>query len=78
VCHKAEIFLAALLHFEGPLGAVGLQGEADCAIEYPVDNVKRLALQVDAIGSSEVMDPGAQNIVFRNDLLNVEVVPQAL
>ena len=47
-------------------------------VEHPVDDVERLALQLDAVVIGKVVDAAAQYVVFRNDLLNVKTVIQAL
>jgi hypothetical protein len=72
VRHESEIFFAAPLHFERPLGRVGLDSQADRLIEHPVHNVEGLALQVEAVLLCEIVNTAAQDVVFGDNFFEIE------
>ena len=78
VRHESEILFAAALHLERPLGGIGLQGQSDRMVQYPIDDVERLALQVQTVLIGEIVNAAAQNVVLRDDLVDIERVFDAL
>ena len=69
---KGEIFFAAPLHFQGLLGGVGLDGEADRLIEDPIHNVERVSLQTNAVLVGEIVNATPENIVLGDDFFDIE------
>ena len=71
---EGEIFLTPMLDLERPCGGVRLHGEADCLVQDPVEDVKRLALQAAAMAFREIVNATAQDVVLGNHFDNVETV----
>lgn len=76
--HEGEILFATLLHFKGLLGRKGLQGHPDRAVQDPVHDPERLALQNDPMGLSKIVDAAAKDVVLGHDLLDIKAVFHAL
>ena len=76
--HKGEIFFPASLHYQRLLRGKCLHGQPDCLIDYPVDNVERLPLQVQTVAVGEIVDTAAQDVVFRNDFRDIKAVFDSL
>ena len=75
--HECQIFLAALLDFERSLGRVGLYGQADRVVKNPIDDMKRFALQAQAVAVSQVVNAAAEDVVLGHDFLDIEAILQA-
>jgi hypothetical protein len=78
VRHKGKILGTAPLHFQGALRGIGLQGQTDRMVEYPVDNVERLSLQRQPVFVSQIVDTPAQDAVLRYDLFDIKSIFKAL
>ena len=75
--HEREIFLAALLDFDRSLGRVSLYGQANRMVENPIDDMKWLALQAQAVAVSHVVNAAAEDVVLGDDFLDIEAILQA-
>lgn len=75
---ECEMLLLVYLHFQCPLGRIGLLSQANRFIEYAVDDVERFAFQINAMALSQVVETTAQDIVLGDNLLEVEFVSQPL
>ena len=78
MCHESEILFAAALHLQRALGGIGLQGQTDRVVEDPIDDVEWLALKNQTVLIGEIVNATAQNVVFRDDLVDIERVFEAL
>ena len=76
--HESEIIFPATLNFQGALSGICLQRQADRKVEDPVHNAKRLPLQIQIVAFGKIMNATPQNIVFGNNLFDVECVVQTL
>ena len=78
VGHEGQVFFASLLDFQCPLRRIGLHRQPDGGVEHAIEDVKRLAADVDAVFCREVVDRAAEDIVFGDDLGQVETVFEPL
>ncbi len=78
VCHESEILFAASLHLQRALGGIGLQGQTDRVVQHAIDDVERPSLKNQTVLIGKIVNATAQNVVFRNDLVDIERVFEAL
>ena len=72
VRHEGEILFPALLHFERLLRGEGLHGRSDRPVQDAVEDVERFPLQGQTIALREIVNAAAQDVVLRDDFLDVE------